>query len=193
MIGATAVRYLRWSVVVGPDGGIESVSGFLTDAVDAGPVPLETSTATAHALATPRDAMVALDGQDGLALWAVTVGTNMMGYTPAFGSSVKYVLLGSDACDPFDGQGAGPHAQTSLGFVGPNGGCFFRAPTMIHVRRAVRTAGVLTVGQHAGFLVPSYRLSVRLGPRASDQPRTTTIVISAVDRATLTRLARNGS
>src|SRR4030088_3621804 len=32
---------------------------------------------------------------DQLAIWAVTVGTNMMGYTPVFGSSVKYVLLGS--------------------------------------------------------------------------------------------------
>src|SRR5213596_835063 len=32
---------------------------------------------------------------DQLSLWAVTVGTNMMGYTPVFGSSVKYVLLGS--------------------------------------------------------------------------------------------------
>jgi quinol-cytochrome oxidoreductase complex cytochrome b subunit len=32
---------------------------------------------------------------DQLALWAVTVGTNMMGYTPVFGTSVKYVLLGS--------------------------------------------------------------------------------------------------
>ena len=32
---------------------------------------------------------------DQLALWAVTVGTNMVGYTPVFGSSVKYVLLGS--------------------------------------------------------------------------------------------------
>jgi len=32
---------------------------------------------------------------DQLALWAVTVGTNMMGYTPVFGNSVKYVLLGS--------------------------------------------------------------------------------------------------
>ena len=33
---------------------------------------------------------------DQLALWAVTVGTNMMGYTPVFGNSVKYVLLGSN-------------------------------------------------------------------------------------------------
>jgi quinol---cytochrome c reductase cytochrome b subunit, bacillus type len=33
---------------------------------------------------------------DQLALWAVTVGTNMQGYTPVFGSSVKYVLLGSN-------------------------------------------------------------------------------------------------
>ena len=32
---------------------------------------------------------------DQLVLWAVTVGTNMMGYTPVFGSSVKFVLLGS--------------------------------------------------------------------------------------------------
>jgi hypothetical protein len=33
--------------------------------------------------------------KDGLKLWAVTVGTNMMGYTPVFGKDVKYVLLGS--------------------------------------------------------------------------------------------------
>jgi hypothetical protein len=33
-------------------------------------------------------------------LWAVTVGTNMMGYTPVFGGSVKYVLLGKDATLP---------------------------------------------------------------------------------------------
>ena len=32
---------------------------------------------------------------DQLSLWAVTVGTNMMGYTPVFGNSVNYVLLGS--------------------------------------------------------------------------------------------------
>ena len=32
---------------------------------------------------------------DQLALWAVTVGTNMMGFTPVFGSSVKFALLGS--------------------------------------------------------------------------------------------------
>jgi ubiquinol-cytochrome c reductase cytochrome b subunit len=31
---------------------------------------------------------------DQLALWAVTVGTNMMGYTPVFGSQVQFVLIG---------------------------------------------------------------------------------------------------
>jgi len=31
---------------------------------------------------------------DQLSLWAVTVGTNMMGYTPVFGSQVRFVLLG---------------------------------------------------------------------------------------------------
>ena len=31
---------------------------------------------------------------DQLALWAVTVGTNMMGYTPVFGGEVRFVLLG---------------------------------------------------------------------------------------------------
>src|SRR6202044_382880 len=31
---------------------------------------------------------------DQLALWAVTVGTNMMGYTPVFGSQVNFVLIG---------------------------------------------------------------------------------------------------
>jgi quinol-cytochrome oxidoreductase complex cytochrome b subunit len=32
---------------------------------------------------------------DQLALWAVTVGTNMMGFTPVFGSDVRFALLGS--------------------------------------------------------------------------------------------------
>lgn len=32
---------------------------------------------------------------DQLALWAVTVGTNIGGYTPVFGDQVKFVLLGS--------------------------------------------------------------------------------------------------
>ena len=31
---------------------------------------------------------------DQLALWAVAVGTNMMGYTPVFGKEVRFVLLG---------------------------------------------------------------------------------------------------
>ncbi len=31
---------------------------------------------------------------DQLALWAVTVGTNMMGFTPVFGDQVRFVLLG---------------------------------------------------------------------------------------------------
>ena len=31
---------------------------------------------------------------DQLALWAVAVGTNMMGYTPVFGQDVRFVLLG---------------------------------------------------------------------------------------------------
>ena len=31
---------------------------------------------------------------DQLAIWAVTVGTNMMGYTPVFGRQVKFVLVG---------------------------------------------------------------------------------------------------
>jgi quinol-cytochrome oxidoreductase complex cytochrome b subunit len=32
---------------------------------------------------------------DQLALWAVTVGTNMMGYSPVLGSQVRFALLGS--------------------------------------------------------------------------------------------------
>ena len=32
---------------------------------------------------------------DQLVLWAVTVGTNMMGYTPVFGGQIRYALLGS--------------------------------------------------------------------------------------------------
>jgi hypothetical protein len=34
------------------------------------------------------------------ALWAVTVGTNMMGYTPVFGGEVKYLLIGNDEVIP---------------------------------------------------------------------------------------------
>ena len=37
---------------------------------------------------------------DQLALWAVTVGTNMMGYTPVFGSQIKFVLLGGVEIGP---------------------------------------------------------------------------------------------
>ena len=35
------------------------------------------------------------NSKDHLALRAVTVGTNMMGYTPVFGSKVKYARIGS--------------------------------------------------------------------------------------------------
>ena len=37
---------------------------------------------------------------DQLALWAVTVGTNMMGYTPVFGGEVRFVLLGGVEIGP---------------------------------------------------------------------------------------------
>jgi quinol---cytochrome c reductase cytochrome b subunit, bacillus type len=31
---------------------------------------------------------------DQLSQWAVTVGTNLVGYTPVFGSQVRFVLIG---------------------------------------------------------------------------------------------------
>ena len=37
---------------------------------------------------------------DQLSLWAVTVGTNMIGYTPVFGDQVRFVLLGSVEIGP---------------------------------------------------------------------------------------------
>ena len=37
---------------------------------------------------------------DQLALWAVTVGTNMAGYTPVFGEEVRFVLLGGKEISP---------------------------------------------------------------------------------------------
>jgi hypothetical protein len=37
---------------------------------------------------------------DQLALWAVTVGTNMIGYTPVFGQDVRFVLLGGAEIGP---------------------------------------------------------------------------------------------
>ncbi|MGH9031984.1 MAG: hypothetical protein ACRDZV_07615, partial [Acidimicrobiia bacterium] len=36
---------------------------------------------------------------DELRLWAVTVGTDMMGFTPVFGDDVRYVQLGSTRLD----------------------------------------------------------------------------------------------
>ena len=37
---------------------------------------------------------------DQLALWAVTVGTNMIGYSPVIGSQVRFVLLGGTEIGP---------------------------------------------------------------------------------------------
>jgi quinol-cytochrome oxidoreductase complex cytochrome b subunit len=37
---------------------------------------------------------------DQLAIWAVTVGTEMMGFTPVFGKSVQFVLLGGVEIGP---------------------------------------------------------------------------------------------
>ncbi len=37
---------------------------------------------------------------DQLALWAVTVGTNMMGFTPVFGPQIRFILLGSAEIGP---------------------------------------------------------------------------------------------
>jgi quinol-cytochrome oxidoreductase complex cytochrome b subunit len=37
---------------------------------------------------------------DQLALWAVTVGTNMMGFTPVFGDQVRFILLGQTEIGP---------------------------------------------------------------------------------------------
>ncbi|MGI8575260.1 MAG: selenite/tellurite reduction operon b-type cytochrome ExtP [Egibacteraceae bacterium] len=37
---------------------------------------------------------------DQLAIWAVTVGTNMAGFTPVFGAQVKFLLLGGAAIGP---------------------------------------------------------------------------------------------
>ena len=37
---------------------------------------------------------------DQLALWAITVGTNMIGYTPVFGQDVRFVLLGGAEIGP---------------------------------------------------------------------------------------------
>ena len=120
----------------------------------------------------------------------MTVGTNMMGYTPVFGSSVKYVLLGSRSCSIDISRTT--HARR--GFLPDNGGCFFRTPVAVHVLAAQPATGVVPVGVHGEmFIVPSYRFTTRLSPRSPGQPRETTITVAAVDRATLNRLARSGS
>lgn len=47
-------------------------------------------------------------GDDDLALWALTVGTDQMGFTPVFGDDVKYVRLGSADFGDFAGRGTLP-------------------------------------------------------------------------------------
>ncbi len=55
---------------------------------------------------------------DQLAIWAVTVGTNMMGYTPVFGRQVKFVLIGGGRDRSADAASAGTCCTSSrLPFV----------------------------------------------------------------------------
>ena len=54
---------------------------------------------------------------DQLSLWAVTVGTNMMGYTPVFGDNVKFVLLGSHGDRQRDAAALVRAARALLPFV----------------------------------------------------------------------------
>lgn len=76
--------------------------------------------------------------KDHLALWAVTVGTNMMGYTPVFGSSVKYVLLdGKESA--FPGPYCVPEARHRM----------IWAVTLLTVGLAVVTVAVLLARRRA--------------------------------------------
>ena len=95
-VGGGPTPALGWSVTVDAAGAVVAMSGYLTGVVPAGRVPVESSTTVAEQIATARSTITI----DRLGLWAVTVGTNMMGYTPVFGSSVKYVLLGAGECRP---------------------------------------------------------------------------------------------
>jgi hypothetical protein len=67
------------------------------------------------------------DSKGKVALWAVTVGTNMMGYTPVFGKNVKYVLLG----------------RKEIAFPGPY--CAGEARHRLLVAGTVLVGGVLVV------------------------------------------------
>jgi hypothetical protein len=70
--------------------------------------------------------------KDRLALWAVTVGTNQMGYTPAFGKSVKYTLLDGDAQGAFPGPYCVGEARHRLIWSG----------TLLTIALAIVTVGV---------------------------------------------------
>ena len=77
---------------------------------------------------------------DQLALWAVTVGTNMMGYTPVFGSSVKYVLLGSQGDQQRDAAALvrAPRAAVAVRHRHLHGGPLLAGPEgRRHLRAAV--------------------------------------------------------
>lgn len=52
--------------------------------------------------------------KDHLRLWAVTVGTSMQGYTPVFGSSVKYTLTGEGTEGQFPDSWCGGEGRHRL-------------------------------------------------------------------------------
>jgi hypothetical protein len=83
--------------------GIAVGNGFRTFGIGIDTSPRRTSGARTLPVAGRCDAAVKTawsSDSKKTPLWAVTVGTNMMGYTPAFGSAVKYVLLGKDEVIP---------------------------------------------------------------------------------------------
>jgi hypothetical protein len=76
LVGGRDVPVLQWTVVFGPGGAINGVEGYVVDVESVGRVPLEPAESVAQRLGSAR----ATAPVDHLALWAVTVGTNMMGY-----------------------------------------------------------------------------------------------------------------
>jgi hypothetical protein len=192
VVNGTVLAVLGWTVEVGPAGHVDGVSGYVTDVVDAGPLPVMSTRRVARRLEFPRRTTVALPASHALSPLGVIVGMDMLEYGSASDAG-KYITLDSDAC-PFNKL---PGVRTDGGFerVG-SAFCLFVAPRAVRVTSSSPTLG-LVVREHAhdALLVPAYRLRITTSPHATKHAGATVTVVAVAPAAfaRLTRLARTGS
>jgi hypothetical protein len=186
LLGKGTVPPLQWTVVVGPGGALEGVEGFLVGVRRIGRIDVDSAQAVAEKLDTAHPTT----SVDDLGLWAITVGTDMTGYTPSFGASLRHVLLGSRAiCKPFAFHSKTPDQETTLTFVPGGQACRVRTTRSLIVEAGARMLGAVTVDRGGvGLLVPAYDFKFRAFPAVLG-PRDQYLTVAAVDDATLARVA----